>query len=54
MAVGNSNGDIPMLEYAAHSSRPSFSALVNHDDGGCDIAYTAGAEKSLETAKARG
>lgn len=54
MAMGNSNGDIPMLEYVAHSSRPSLSALVNHDDGERDIAYTSGAEKLLDAAKAKG
>jgi phosphoserine phosphatase len=53
-AGGNSNGDIPMLEYAAHPSRPSLSLLVNHDDGDREIAYTSGAEKSLEMAAERG
>ena len=53
-AAGNSNGDIPMLRFASHPSRPSLSVLVNHDDGERDIAYTAGAEKSLEHARQHG
>lgn len=53
-AGGNSNGDIPMLEYVAHSSRPSLSLLINHDDDEREIAYAAGAEKSLDAAKGRG
>jgi phosphoserine phosphatase len=53
LAFGNSNGDIPMLEYAAHPSRPSLSLLVNHDDSDREVAYTSGAEKSLEVAAER-
>jgi phosphoserine phosphatase len=53
LAFGNSNGDIPMLQYVAHPSRPSLSLLVNHDDGEREIAYTSGAEKSLEMAAER-
>jgi len=54
LAAGNSNGDIEMLEFTAHPSRPSLSVLVNHDDDARDIAYTAGAEKALDTAKKTG
>lgn len=54
LAGGNSNGDIPMLEFAAHSSRPSLSLLVNHDDPTRDIAYTSGAEKLLASAPQKG
>jgi phosphoserine phosphatase len=53
-AAGNSNGDIPMLRFAAHPSRPSLGVLVNHDDGEREIAYTSGAEKSMEAAQANG
>jgi phosphoserine phosphatase len=53
-AVGNSNGDIPMLEFTAHPSRPSFAALVKHDDSDREIAYVEGAEKILELARPRG
>jgi phosphoserine phosphatase len=51
-AAGNSNGDIPMLEFTAGNKRPSFCLLVNHDDNERDIAYTGGAEKAIEAAKA--
>ena len=50
---GNSNGDLQMLEFASHPSRPSLSLLVHHDDDQREIAYTAGAEKVLELARAR-
>ncbi len=54
VAVGNSNGDIPMLTFAAHPDRPSLSVLVDHDDGDREVLYRAGAEESLERAKALG
>jgi hypothetical protein len=50
LAVGNSNGDIPMLRFASHQSRPSLSLLVDHDDDEREFAYRAGAETSLERA----
>jgi phosphoserine phosphatase len=53
-ACGNSNGDIPMLEFAAHPSRPSLGVLINHDDDQREIAYQAGAEKALAEAEKRG
>lgn len=53
-AAGNSNGDIEMLEFAAASVRPSMSMLVRHDDAGREFEYTAGAERALDTAQARG
>ncbi|MFQ4144009.1 HAD family hydrolase [Chlorogloeopsis sp. ULAP02] len=53
-AGGKSNGDIQMLEYVSSSSRPSFSMLIKHDDDEREIAYTAGAEKSLDEARQRG
>ena len=51
--AGNANGDIQMLEFTAHPSRPSHCIVVNHDDNDRDIAYTAGAEKLIDTAKAK-
>ena len=54
IAGGNSNGDIPMLNFAAHSSRPSLSLLVNHDDADREFRYTSGAEKALERAARQG
>jgi phosphoserine phosphatase len=54
VAVGNSNGDVPMLRFAEHPSRPSLSILVNHDDAAREFAYQAGAEQALETAERSG
>lgn len=53
LAVGNSNGDLEMMEYAAQGKLPFLCLLVNHDDNERETAYTAGAEKVLELAKAR-
>jgi phosphoserine phosphatase len=54
VAGGNSNGDLPMLEFAQHDDRPSLRLLVLHDDAKREFAYTSGAEKALAEAKARG
>jgi phosphoserine phosphatase len=54
LAAGNSNGDIPMLRFAAHPSRPSLSLLVRHDDAEREFAYDAGAEQALERAASDG
>jgi phosphoserine phosphatase len=32
LAAGNSNGDLPMLEFTHHSERPTLRLLVVHDD----------------------
>jgi hypothetical protein len=50
---GNANGDIEMLTFAAHPSRPSLGLLVSHDDDAREPAYTAGAERALERAQER-
>lgn len=50
LAVGNSNGDIEMLEYTAAAAGPSLAMLVCHDDADREFAYTAGAEKALDHA----
>ncbi len=54
LAGGNSNGDIPMLQYTGGKDRPGLRLLVLHDDAAREFDYTAGAEKSLETAAAQG
>jgi phosphoglycolate phosphatase-like HAD superfamily hydrolase len=55
LAGGNSNGDIPMLQFAAAGpSRPGLALLVLHDDPEREFDYVAGAERSLEEARARG
>jgi len=52
LAAGNSNGDIPMLEYA-QAVGPSLCMLVLHDDADREFDYVAGAEKALGEAKAQ-
>jgi phosphoserine phosphatase len=54
LAVGNSNGDIPMLRFAAHPSRASLALLVDHDDEEREFVYRVGAEASLERAAVEG
>jgi phosphoglycolate phosphatase-like HAD superfamily hydrolase len=54
LAAGNSNGDIPMLQFAGGPSRPGLRLLVLHDDPEREFDYTAGAERSLEQAAAQG
>ena len=51
LAGGNSNGDIPMLHFCAHPSRPSLGLLVDHDDESREFAYQAGAEQALDLAR---
>jgi phosphoserine phosphatase len=50
LVVGNSNGDVPMLRFASHASRPSLSLLVRHDDGEREFADDSGAEQALKQA----
>jgi phosphoserine phosphatase len=50
LACGNSNGDVPMLRFASHPSRPSLSLLVRHDDGEREFADDSGAEEALKQA----
>jgi phosphoserine phosphatase len=54
LAGGNSNGDVPMLEFAHRQDRPSLRLLVLHDDAEREFAYTSGAEKALKQADASG
>lgn len=53
-SMGNSDGDIEMLEYATTGSNPGIGLLVNHDDAQREFDYTKGAEKALPEAKHRG
>jgi len=53
LAVGNSNGDIPMLRFAG-GPRQALCVLVNHDDGEREFEYTAGADHALERAAGEG
>jgi phosphoserine phosphatase len=54
LAAGNSNGDIPMLDFTQHQDKPSFRLLVVHDDADREFDYTSGAEQALERADTSG
>jgi phosphoserine phosphatase len=54
LAAGNSNGDIPMLDFTWHEDRPFLRLLVLHDDGEREFDYTSGSEQALERAAANG
>ena len=53
LAGGNSNGDLPMLDFTQHGDKPSLRLLVLHDDAEREFAYTSGAEKALAEANTR-
>jgi phosphoserine phosphatase len=44
VAVGNSDGDLPMLQYAAGGARPALTLLVHHDDAAREYAYDRGSK----------
>ena len=50
IAAGNSNGDVPMLQFTKHDDKPSLRVLVLHDDGEREFDYSTGAEQALEQA----
>jgi phosphoserine phosphatase len=54
VAVGNSNGDLEMLRFADSPARRGLQLLVLHDDAEREFAYTAGAERALAEADAKG
>jgi hypothetical protein len=54
LAAGNSNGDVPMLEFTHHADKPTLRLLILHDDADREFDYTTGAEQALERAKAGG
>ena len=54
LAAGNSNGDIPMLDFTQHPDKPFLRLLVLHDDAEREFDYTSGAEQALERAEASG
>jgi phosphoserine phosphatase len=53
LAAGNTNGDVPMLDFAQHADKPFLRLLVLHDDAEREFAYTTGAEQALERAAAQ-
>jgi phosphoserine phosphatase len=50
IAAGNSNGDVPMLQFTRHDDKPSLRLLVLHDDAEREFDYISGAEQALEQA----
>jgi phosphoserine phosphatase len=54
LAAGNSNGDVPMLEFTYHTDKPTLRLLVLHDDADREFDYTAGSELALSRAEADG
>ena len=53
MAVGNSDGDVEMLEFTDDRKGPGLMLLVHHDDAEREYQYDKGAEKVLKEAKLR-
>ncbi|MGX7678380.1 HAD family hydrolase [Jatrophihabitans sp. DSM 45814] len=51
LAAGNSNGDLPMLDFTYHPDKASLRLLVLHDDAEREFAYTGGAEQALKQAE---
>jgi hypothetical protein len=54
LAAGNSNGDVPMLQFTQHQDKPFLRLVVLHDDAEREFAYTAGAERALDAAGEHG
>ncbi|MEE9212472.1 MAG: HAD family hydrolase [Phycisphaeraceae bacterium] len=54
LAVGNSTGDLAMLQFAKSPHRPSLRLLLHHDDDKREYAYDQGARKAQQVAKERG
>lgn len=50
IAVGNSDGDLEMLQYAWDGQRPFLSLLLHHDDAEREYDYLKGAEEALSVA----
>jgi phosphoserine phosphatase len=52
LAVGNSNGDLPMLRFAGGPALPALRLLVLHDDAAREFDYVNGAEEVIDAAQA--
>jgi len=50
---GNSNGDVPMMEFAAASGKPYLNLLVHHDDAEREYCSDHSTEQALKTARER-
>ncbi len=53
-AAGNSNGDVPMLEFTHHAHYPTLRLVVFHDDAEREFDYTTGADEALRRAELDG
>ncbi|WP_235844689.1 HAD family hydrolase [Cupriavidus agavae] len=59
LAVGNSDGDLEMLQYTMAGAGPRMAVLVHHDDAQREVAYDRKSkigtlDKALDVANARG
>lgn len=54
LAAGNSNGDVPMLQFSHHRDKPFLPLLLLHDDAEREFDYTGGAERALQKADTDG
>ena len=54
LAVGNSDGDLEMLQYSAGHGSRSLQVLIHHDDPEREYAYDHGAEKALAAVAEQG
>lgn len=54
LAAGNSNGDVPMLQFADRSPQPTLRLLILHDDAEREFSYVAGAEQAVALARQHG
>lgn len=50
LAAGNSNGDVPMLDFTQHPDKPFLQLLLLHDDAEREFDYSGGAEEALARA----
>jgi phosphoserine phosphatase len=53
LAVGNADGDVPMLRFAGGAA-PALRLLVRHNDGEREFDYRAGAERAIALAQSEG
>jgi hypothetical protein len=54
LAAGNSDGDIPMLDFTQHPDHQVLRLLICHDDPYREFGYVTGAEAMLAKANACG
>jgi phosphoserine phosphatase len=54
LAVGNSDGDLAMLQYTSDGNEPTLVLLIDHDDADREFSYNEGAERVLAMALGQG